>query len=118
MSDNLDSDSGLPRSLYAPQADPRAHAREMVDSVFSAKFMIALSVVIIPIILSYYLFKLTPAEESFLNIVDWIIVILFVLEYVLKLYLAQNRWQHFKSPWNLVDLFIIAVPFIQLAQVF
>ena len=118
MSDNVDSDSGLPRSLYAPQADPRAHAREMVNSVFSDKFMILLSVIIIPIILSYYIFKLTPAEESFLSIIDWIIVILFVVEYVSKLYLAQNRWQHFKSPWNLVDLFIIAVPFVQLTQVF
>ena len=118
MSSTPNSDNHLPRSLYAPQTDPRAHAREMVDSVFSDKFMIALSVVIIPIILAYYFFKLTPTEESFLNIVDWIIVILFVVEYVLKLYLAQNRWQHFKSPWNLVDLFIIAVPFIQLAQVF
>jgi Mg2+ and Co2+ transporters len=90
----------------------------MVNSVFSDKFMIALSVIIIPIILSYYFFKLTPTEENFLNIVDWIIVILFVVEYVSKLYLAQNRWQHFKSPWNLVDLFIIAVPFVQLTQVF
>jgi Mg2+ and Co2+ transporter CorA len=90
----------------------------MVNSVFSDKFMVALSVVIIPIILAYYFFKLTPVEESFLNIVDWVIVVLFVLEYVLKLYLARNRWQHFKSPWNLVDLFIIVVPFVQLTQVF
>lgn len=117
MSNTTTSDSHLPRSLYAPQTDPRAHAREMVDSVFNDKFMIILSVIIIPIILSYYFFKLTPAEESFLNIVDWVIVVLFVIEYVSKLYLAQNRWQHFKSPWNLVDLFIIAVPFIQLTQV-
>ena len=103
MSDSPTFDDALPRSLYVPQVDPRAHAREMVNSVFNDKFMIALSVVILPIILVSYFFRLTPQEQSFLNIVDGVIVILFVVEYVSKLYLAQNRWQHFKSPWHLVQ---------------
>jgi Mg2+ and Co2+ transporter CorA len=111
-------DDSLPRSLYAPQIDPRADLRQMVDSVFSDKFMIALSVIIIPILLTPYFFTLSRAEQSFLNIIDWVIVILFVAEYCLKLYLAQNRWQHFKSPWHIVDLIIITIPFIQLTNVF
>ena len=26
---------------------------------------------------------------------------------------AENRWSHFKSPWHLVDLVIIVLPFMQ-----
>ncbi len=107
----------LPRSLYAPQRDPRANVREMVNSVFNDKFMIFLSIAILPTILIPYLFNATPLQLSFLDIIDWVIVVLFVVEYVAKLYLSENRWQHFKSPWHLVDLAIIIIPFIQFAPV-
>ncbi|MCW4029648.1 MAG: hypothetical protein NWE92_08385 [Candidatus Bathyarchaeota archaeon] len=108
----------LPRSLYPPKADPRAAMREMVDAVFNDKFMIIISTIIIPIILINYFFTVTPQGQSFLDITDWTIVIIFEVEYFSKLYLAPNRWEHFKSPWHLVDLFIITIPLIQITQVF
>lgn len=107
------NNSALPRSLYVPQRDPRANLREMVDSVFSDKFMIFLSLIIVPLILVPFIFQLNDTILSFLDICDWIIVILFVAEYVTKLYVAENRWKHFKSPWHIVDLVIIILPFIQ-----
>jgi Mg2+ and Co2+ transporter CorA len=107
------SDSALPRSLYAPEKDPRANIRELVDSVFSDKFMIFLSLIMIPLILVPLTFQLDSAILSFLDICDWILVILFVSEYVSKLCVAENRWQHFKSRWHLVDLVIVVLPFIQ-----
>jgi len=106
-------DSNLPRSLYAPQKDPRANLRDMVDSIFSDKFMIFLSLVIVPMILLPLIFQLDNSVLSFFEICDWIIVILFVAEYSSKLYLAENRWKHFKSPWHLVDLIIVVLPFVQ-----
>lgn len=103
----------LPRSLYVPEKDPRANLREMIDSVFSDKFMIFLSLVLIPLIVLPFVFNLNAAELSFLDICDWVIVILFVTEYLTKLYLAKDRWSHFKSPWHLLDLVIVVLPFVE-----
>ncbi len=103
----------LPRSLYVPKSDPRANIREMVNAIFSDRFMIFLSLIIIPLILVPFLFDLNSTVLAFLNICDWVIVVLFVAEYTTKLYAANNRWKHFKSPWHLVDLVIIVLPFMQ-----
>jgi len=46
-----------------------------------------------------FIFKLDDSVLGFLDICDWIILTLFVAEYTSKLYLAENRWKHFKSPW-------------------
>jgi Mg2+ and Co2+ transporter CorA len=103
----------LPRSLYAPAKDPRGSLREKVDDVFSDKFMIFLSVILVPIILLPFAVPLNATILNFFGICDDIILILFITEYISKLYLAQNRWNHFKSPWHIVDLIIVALPFIQ-----
>jgi Mg2+ and Co2+ transporter CorA len=107
------TDSVLPRSLFVPQKDSRANLREMVDSIFSDKFMIFLSLLLIPLILSSFIFESNNSIQSFLAISDWIIVILFVAEYTSKLYVAEDRWKHFKSPWHLIDIVIIILPFLQ-----
>jgi len=85
----------------------------MVDSIFSDKLMILLSLIIIPLILVPFIFEPSPDILSFLDICDWIIVTLFIAEYATKLYAAENRRSHFKSPWHLVDLVIIVMPFMQ-----
>ncbi len=103
----------LPRSLYVPQTDPRMKLRESVEAIFSDKFMIVLSLLLIPIILTPFIITLSPEVMSFLDICDWVILFLFVAEYVLKLFFSKDRWKHFKSPWHLVDLIIIALPLAQ-----
>ncbi len=103
----------LPRSLYVTEKDPRASLREMVNAVFSDRFMISLSLIIIPLIILPLVFTLNDTVLVFFEICDWIIIILFVAEYITKLYVAQNRWEHFKSAWHIVDLVIIVLPFIQ-----
>jgi len=108
----------LPRSLFVPNSDPRRDIREVVNAVFSDKFMIFLSLLMIPLILLPFLFELDPAVLSFIDICDAIIVTLFVVEYVAKLYAAENRWRHFKSAWHIVDLVIIILPFVQYAAMF
>jgi magnesium transporter len=40
------------------------------------------------------------------------------LEYILKLFTAKKRWQHFKNPWHILDLIIIILPFIEIFQLF
>jgi Mg2+ and Co2+ transporter CorA len=103
----------LPRSLYTQQRDPRAALRESVNAVFSDKFMIFLSLILIPLIILPFIFVLHSDVLSLFEICDWIIIVLFIAEYLLKLYAAQDRWSHFKSPWHCVDLIIITLPFVQ-----
>jgi Mg2+ and Co2+ transporter CorA len=110
----------LPRSLFVSQQDSRANLREMVNSIFSDRFMIFLSLLLIPLILvslittvCFTSIENIGAIQSFLSISDWIIVILFVAEYTSKLYVAEDRWKHFKSLWHLIDLVIIILPFLQ-----
>lgn len=113
MEKDANAEDYLPRSLYVPQEDPRQNMREIVDSIFSDKFMIFLSIILIPIILIPFLVDVSPAVFAFLDMCDMAIVLLFVAEYVLKLYFASDRWAHFKSPWHLVDLVIVTLPFVQ-----
>jgi Mg2+ and Co2+ transporter CorA len=113
MEKDANAEDYLPRSLYVPQEDPRQNMREIVDSIFSDKFMIFLSIILIPIILIPFLVDVSPAVFAFLDMCDMAIVLLFVAEYVLKLYFASDRWAHFKSPWHLVDLVIVTLLFVQ-----
>ncbi|MCW3999801.1 MAG: ion transporter [Candidatus Bathyarchaeota archaeon] len=110
---NQSASETLPRSLFAPQNDPRADLREMVDAVFSDRLMIFLSLIIVPMLLVPIFFQLNDSVLVFLEICDWIIVLLFVAEYLTKLYVAEDRWRHFKSSWHIVDLLIIVLPFVQ-----
>lgn len=87
--------------------------RDTVDSVLSDRFMVFLSLCIVPVIIIPLLVSVPPSGIAFLNICDWSIIVLFVAEYASKLYLAKDRWAHFKEPWHLVDLAIVVLPFIQ-----
>ncbi len=87
--------------------------REIVGAVFSDKFMIFLSILLVPIILIPFIVDVSTEVLVFLEICDISIVILFVAEYVSKLYFASNRWAHFKSSWHLLDLVIVALAFVQ-----
>ena len=75
--------------------------------------MIFLSILLVPVILFPLLFSLPLYVLVFFDICDLTILVLFIAEYCSKLYFAPNRWAHFKSPWHIVDLIIILLPFIQ-----
>ncbi len=111
--DDASKNEALPRSLYVPKRDTRENLRDMVNAIFSDSFMIFLSLILIPLILLPFLFAFDIQVITFFEIADWIIVVLFVSEYVSKLYVAKNRWKHFTSPWHLLDLVIIILPFLQ-----
>ncbi len=75
--------------------------------------MIFLSAIVVPIILLPFITELPPSVLDFLEICDLTVVSLFIFEYFSKLYLAESKWKHFKSPWHIIDLVIIILPFIQ-----
>jgi Mg2+ and Co2+ transporter CorA len=103
----------LPRSLYVPKGDPRQDLRDTVNSILSDKFMAFLSIVLIPIIIFPLFINFSAQFLDFFDICDATIVLLFVVEYFSKLYLAKSRWAYFKSPWHLLDLVIVVFSFAQ-----
>jgi Mg2+ and Co2+ transporter CorA len=111
---NIDSSTPdvIPRSIFVPTSDPRKDLRETVDSILSDKFMAALSVLLVPIIILPLVVALPASVLTFFDICDFTIVVFFVVEYVSKLYLAQNRWEFFTSPWHLLDLAVVVLSFI------
>ena len=106
------SEERLPRSIFVPKQDPRKDARETVDSILSDRFMAFLSILLLPIILIPLFFSLSSSALSFIDICDGTIVVFFVVEYLSKLYLSENRWAFFKSPWHIVDLTVVILSFV------
>jgi Mg2+ and Co2+ transporter CorA len=94
--------------------DPRKSMRETVNLVLSDGLMIFLAIMLIPIILLPILFNLPVDVTNFLFVSDLIVLAIFYIEYFLKLYLAKDRWAHFKDPWHILDLVIIMIPLLEL----
>lgn len=108
----------LPRFIFTDQEDPRSGLRDFIYRVLSDKFMIFLTLIMIPIILIPIFLSLSEDILSFLNLFDSLIILIFIAEYFLKLYLAQNRWVHFKDKWHILDLIIISLPILEFFKFF
>jgi len=87
-----------------------ARCRRSIDAIFTDNLMIVLSLILIPVLIVPFFVGFSPAGQVVLDTIDGAILVVFILEYSLKLALAENRWQHFTNPWHLLDLFIIAAP--------
>lgn len=94
------------------QQDPKRDLREVIERIFSDNFMIVLTFLMIPIIILPIFIVLSGDMLEFLEACDVIIVGLFMVEYSAKLYLAKNRWTHFKIGWHILDLIIIVLSLI------
>ncbi|RQW80472.1 MAG: hypothetical protein EHM14_04760 [Methanothrix sp.] len=85
-----------------------------IYEIFSERLMIGLSLILIPVIVAPLIFSLPgPAVNTF-NTIDIVILLVFILEYVLKLAVADDRKAYFFNPWHILDLFIILVPSVGL----
>jgi Mg2+ and Co2+ transporter CorA len=87
----------------------RRQLRESVDRVFSDYLMMGLSLILLPIILIPFFWAIPEGLQESFDVIDYAIVIIFILEYVLKLAVADARKAFVLNPWHLLDLFIIAV---------
>jgi voltage-gated potassium channel len=73
--------------------------------------MLVLSLAIVPLLVTPLVVELSPATETTLFTLDWIIWAVFALEYGIRLYLAPNRWQFIRR--NVVDLAVVLIPFLR-----
>ena len=58
--------------------------------------------------LAPFLFTLSPALESALDALEWAVVALFALEYLVQLAVAPDRRAYLRDPWRLLDAAIVA----------
>jgi voltage-gated potassium channel len=73
--------------------------------------MLVLSLAIIPLLVIPLVADLSPATETTLFAIDWILWGLFAIEYGIRLYLAPAKGRFVRS--NVVDLVVVIVPFLR-----
>ena len=108
----------VPKSLYIPFNDPRKKFRDAVNAILSDNFMIVLTLLMVPIIIIPIFATLSQDVLDFFEACDILIICIFIFEYTLKLYFAQDRWSHFKAGMHILDLIIIILPFIEFFPMF
>lgn len=96
----------------------KAKMREIVYLLLPDGLMIFLGLLMAPIVIVPLLFPPLPQPVAgFFNMADTTIIAIFVLEYVLKLVLAEDPVSHFLDRWHLLDLVIITLPFLEVVPV-
>ncbi len=122
--DRLTSSTGIYQGAYFTHWSDwldiaeEAHKKELrdqVDEIFSERLMIGLSLILLPVLVLPLLFNLSPSVLEALNIIDYAILMVFILEYTLKLAVAEDPRAFAKDPWHILDIFIIVAPLVGLA---
>lgn len=98
MSENAGSIENLRQRLRGP-----------VDYVFNEDLMTLLAFLIIPTVIFPYLFHFSDFTIALFEVLNYLIIAAFIAEYVLKLFVAEDRRAFIESPWHVLDLAIIAL---------
>jgi Mg2+ and Co2+ transporter CorA len=85
----------------------RLKLREPVYQIFTDHLMIVLALVLIPAIFLPVFFTFSQFMLVFFKAVRSAILIMFILEYFLKLYVADSRKAYATDPWHIIDLIIV-----------
>lgn len=89
--------------------DLRRDVRGPVDYVFNEDLMTLLAFLIIPTVILPYLFTFSDVTLAIFEVLNYLIIAAFIAEYVLKLFVAEDRRAFVESPWHVLDLIIIAL---------
>lgn len=92
----------------------KAELKKSVYSVFSDKFMILLGIMAVPIIAGEYLLKPGSMEFLALYAADWIIWLVFLFEFILKVYVEDTMGKYIKENKldSAVSIIIIVSPIV------
>ena len=94
-----------PRSFY-----PKF--RTWVLKTFTDRFMTELAILLIPTTLLPLLFTFSEVSLLIFHVINLVIVVFFILEYVLKLSVSKPRWKYAIQFMHIVDLVIILLAVI------
>ncbi len=93
----------------------KEYVRSVVYRFFSDTLMVFLALLIIPVVLAEYLLELTAAQNIVLSAVNWSIYALFVLEFILKLTVADKKVEFLKANkfYTIISIVIIVSPLLE-----
>jgi len=94
--------------------DPKKGMREKINLILPDSLMIVLALIIVPVVLIPIWVDIPESVKVSFNFIDYAILGIFIVEYLLKTILAQNVWKHIINPWHLLDLLIVVVPLVNL----
>jgi len=98
--------------------DRKKRIREKVNLLLPDSLMIFLAVIMAPVVLVPIFVTLPASLDASFKVIDYTILGIFILEYVLKTVFARDVFKHIISPWHLLDLFIIVLPLVTLLPAF
>tara|TARA_R110000737_G_scaffold92482_1_gene125391 strand:+ start:4298 stop:5671 length:1374 start_codon:yes stop_codon:yes gene_type:complete len=84
----------------------------MNDAVLGFLALLSLFLMVAP-----SLFQLSPAGESWLFVIEYVIVILFLIEYLVACICATNKRQFVFNRWRILDALIIITAFVSLLPI-
>ncbi|MFH1038431.1 MAG: CorA family divalent cation transporter [PVC group bacterium] len=85
----------------------RSRLRKKIYAVFSDDLMVLLALLLIPATLLPLIFTFSSFTITVFLAVNYFVIAMFVAEYVLKLWAADDRRRFFLNPWHLLDLVIV-----------
>ena len=90
--------------------------REQVQHVFSEDLMIGLAVILACVVILPIFFTFSHSMVVLFDYINYIIIFIFVAEYMLKLFLAESRREFVVDTWHVLDLFIIVIALLDLTK--
>jgi Mg2+ and Co2+ transporter CorA len=78
-----------------------------VYRIFTDHLMIVLALLLIPAIFLPFFFTFSQFMLEIFRVVRSAILVLFIVEYILKLYVADSRKAYAIDPWHIIDLIIV-----------
>lgn len=69
----------------------REESKKFIYSIFTDTLMVFLALAVVPVVIAEYLLDLTATQNIVLSAISWIIYSLFVLEFILKVAVAEKK---------------------------
>jgi voltage-gated potassium channel len=73
--------------------------------------LIILALVFLGVLIFPALRTLSPAEKTVLDLMDWAIWAIFIIDYLVRIFLAKHQWKYIRT--HPIQFLIVAIPFFQ-----
>jgi Mg2+ and Co2+ transporter CorA len=104
-------------SLSPPLQPRRFRVLHAAASFLGEGMMGFLALVALAISCASLLFSLPAPAQKTLSVLEWAIIGVFALEYLVHLALASDREAFARDPWRMLDLAIIVIPLLSLLPI-
>jgi len=90
--------------------------RNPIYRIFDDDVMIGFAAVLAFTVIPPIFFDLSPSILMLFGWINYLIVIVFVFEYISKLFVAESRSKFIINPWHILDLVIILIALLDISQ--